>query len=69
MLYSLSQNVRQLLSHKQTMHTVDSQCVSHLPTSNYREKSAQTISYLSKNMDRLIPQSTKVDPVKNTTSL
>ena len=42
-LYSLSKNVLQLLSHKEIMHTVDSQCVSHLSTSNYREKSVLTI--------------------------
>ena len=47
------------------MHTVD--CVSHLSTSNYREKSILTIPYFSKKLKPLIPLSTKVDPAKNQT--
>ena len=43
-LYSLSKNILSLLLHKQTMHTVDCQCISHWSISNYREKSVLTIS-------------------------
>ena len=50
------------------MHTFDSQCVSHLSTSNCREKSVLTILQFLKKLNRLISLSTKVDPAKNPTA-
>ena len=37
------------------MHIVDSQCVSHFSTTNYRQKPVLAIHYFSKKLNRLIP--------------
>ena len=38
------------------MHIVDSQCVSHFSTTNYRQKPVLAIHYFSKKLNRLIPK-------------